>query len=70
MLVHKREGEEVKNEFVTEQSQVLGGRITMFRKKGGVINHMTLTRASSIPQPHPNRVQAEVLVGAGNTQYP
>ena len=34
MLVHKREGEEVKNEFVTEQSQVLGGRITIARKKG------------------------------------
>ena len=34
MLVHKREGEEVKNEFVTEQSQVLGGRITIIRKKG------------------------------------
>ena len=34
MLVHKREGEEVKNEFVTEQSQVLVGRITIIRKKG------------------------------------
>ena len=34
MLVHKREGEEVKNKFVTEQSQVLGGRITTVRKKG------------------------------------
>ena len=34
MLVQKREGEELKNEFVTEQSQVLGGRITIVRKKG------------------------------------
>ena len=34
MFVHKREGEEVKNEFVTEQSQVLGERITIVRKKG------------------------------------
>ena len=34
VLVRKREGEEVKKEFVTEQSQVLGGRITIVRKKG------------------------------------
>ena len=32
MLVRKREGGEVKNEFVTEQSQVLGGRFTIVRK--------------------------------------
>ena len=28
---------------------------------------MTLTRASSIPEHHPNRVQAEDFVGAGNS---
>ena len=41
MLVRKREGEEVKNEFVTEQSQVLGGRITIVRKKGCHQSHDT-----------------------------
>ena len=34
VLVQKREREEVKNEFVTEQSQLLGGRITIVRNQG------------------------------------
>ena len=67
MLVHKREGEEVKNEFITEQSQVLGGELLSLERKECHISHDT---HSSIPQRHPNRVQTEVLVGAGNTQCP
>ena len=34
VLVHKRERKEVKNESVTEQSQVLVCRITIVRKLG------------------------------------
>ena len=41
MLVHKREGEEVKNEFVTEQSQVLGGELLSLERKECHISHDT-----------------------------
>ena len=44
VLVCKRDRDDVKNESVTEQSQVL----VWYRLKAmGVVNHMTLTRVSS-----------------------
>ena len=41
VLVHQREGEEVKNEFVTEQSQVLGEELLSLESKGCHQSHDT-----------------------------
>ena len=67
VLVHKTDREEVKNESVTEQSQYWGAELLSLESKGCHQSHDTHTGVSSRPH-HPNRVKAEVLVGAENTQ--